>query len=156
MRDGKWVFKEAYEEENLSSLLFAGVRLRVGPTGGLCSTVLGTSSVTSPLSASVSSLCSVDNEHSCLRVFVRTKENTVSGTLGAWNKWQLASPQGQMPSPLPACLLLCQIEIKRVHLRLAEKVTRGCPGRVLCGRGSGLNADSFPSQLRGKAAVRLV
>lgn len=49
MRVGKWVFKEAHEEENLSSRIFAGVRLGVRPTRGLCSMVLGTSSVTLPL-----------------------------------------------------------------------------------------------------------
>lgn len=103
MRVGKWVFKEAYEEENLSSLIFARVRLGVGPTRGLCSAVLCsavlvTSSVTSPLCASVSSLCSVENEHSCLRLFVRTKGNNACGVFGTWNKWQLASPQGQVTS----------------------------------------------------------
>ena len=72
MRAGKWVFKEAYEE-NLSSLIFAGVRLRVGQTRGLCLTVLSTGSVASPLCALVSFLCSMDNEHSCPWFFVRTK-----------------------------------------------------------------------------------
>lgn len=45
MRVGKWVFKEA-QEEKLSSLIFAGVRLRIGQTKGLRLAVLSTSSVT--------------------------------------------------------------------------------------------------------------
>lgn len=48
-------FKEAREEENHSSLIFAGVRCGVGQARGPCPAVLGASSVSLPLCASVSS-----------------------------------------------------------------------------------------------------